>query len=76
MSLAHQVASLFAVTRGHCDEVEIDKITEWEHGMHEYLDTEAEGLLIEMEEVGELTDEIAEKLETTLKNWNTVFADK
>lgn len=76
MSLSHQVAALFAVTKGLCDEVEIEKITEWESGMHEYLDMEAADLLKEMEEVGEMTDEIAGKLETTIKNYNAVFADK
>lgn len=76
MSLAHQVAALFAVTRGLCDDVAIENITDWEAGLHEYLDTESQDLLDEMQKVGELTEDIAKKLEATIKDWNSAFAAK
>ncbi len=73
MSLSHQVASLFAVTRGLCDEVQIENITAWEHGLHEYLDANAAELLKEMEEIGKLTEEIESKLTETIKHWNSIY---
>ncbi|MFZ6015097.1 MAG: F0F1 ATP synthase subunit alpha [Patescibacteria group bacterium] len=76
MSLAHQIASLFAVTRGLCDQVEIDKITEWEEGLHNYLNDEAEDVLNLVQDKKELNEETEKALTKAIEDWNTAYINK
>ncbi len=73
MTLSLQVASLFAVTRGFCDAVPMERITEWETGLHQFLETEEKTLsLIEREQ--QLTEEVENALTTALEDWNKQFS--
>ena len=76
MSLAHQIASLYAITRGLCDEIPTEKITEWEKGLHDYLDGSETELLELMESKRELSEEIEKKLAKAIKDWNSAFKHK
>jgi len=38
MSLGHQVAVIFAGTRGFADQVPLDQMAAWEDGLHRFLD--------------------------------------
>ncbi|MBU1348696.1 F0F1 ATP synthase subunit alpha, partial [Patescibacteria group bacterium] len=74
MSFEHQVAVLFAVTKGHLDAVPIEKVRDWEDGLHAYLDTEYTETLDIIREKKVIDEGITKKLETALKAWNEVFA--
>ena len=76
MSLSHQIVALFAVTQGLCDEIDIDKIPEWEAGLHEYLDTEESALMNKIEEERAMSDEISDMLKNAIQNWNTTYKQK
>jgi len=76
MSLGHQILSLFAVTRGLCDEIPTDKVADWEKGLHEYLDTEAAQLIKEIEDKPVLTPELETAMTQTIKDWSSTFLSK
>ena len=73
MDLAHQVIVLYAVTKGMIDSVQVDRITDWERGLHEYLDTNAEDLLGDIREQRALNDKIIAKIEKAITDWNGAF---
>ena len=74
MSLGHQIASLYAVTRGLCDEIPTDKIQDWEAGLHQWLDTEKTDLVDEIHANPVLTPDMETKLTQAIKDWNSTFA--
>ncbi len=73
MALGHQIAVLFAVTRGLCDGVPTEKIQDWEEGLHKFLDAEKSDLLDEIRTNPVLTPEMETKLTQALKDWNATF---
>ncbi len=76
MALGHQIAVLFAVTRGLCDEVPTDKVQDWEAGLHQLLDSAHTDVLDEIHAKPVLTPEIEAKLTQIIKDWNVTFARK
>jgi F-type H+-transporting ATPase subunit alpha len=74
MAMEHQVAVIFAVTKGLIDEIPVDKIQEWEASFHEFLDTEETELMATLAEKKALDDEINAKLTDAVKKWNKAFA--
>jgi len=62
MTVAQQVAILFAVTRGHLDDVKTDRVREWESGFHRYLEGSRRDVLTAIEETGDLSEDIEAKL--------------
>jgi F-type H+-transporting ATPase subunit alpha len=76
MSLAHQIVSLYAVTKGLCDEVPTDKIQEWEHGIHEYMESEADKVLKTIETEKTMTPELEKSLTQAIKDWNKAYKQK
>ena len=41
MAMEHQVVVLYAATKGYVDAIAVEKIRDWEDGLHEYLDESA-----------------------------------
>ncbi len=74
MEMAHQVAVLFAATKGFVDAIEVARIAEWESGYHQYLDANAEDILNALRERNALDDEITTGLEKHITSWNQIFA--
>lgn len=73
MEMAHQVAVLFAVTKGFIDAIDVAKISQWESGYHQYLDANAEDTLNLLREKKALDDEITTGLEKHIASWNQIF---
>jgi len=61
MAVEHQVAILYAVTRGHLDEIPVGKVREWEAGYHKYLDSARKDVLETITKERDLTENV-EKL--------------
>ncbi|MFH1078502.1 MAG: F0F1 ATP synthase subunit alpha [Patescibacteria group bacterium] len=74
MSLEHQVAVLYAVTKGFMDEIPLDRMRAWEDGFHAHLDNECADLLATIREKKVLDPDVAAALDKALKAWNDVFA--
>ncbi|MHC4253333.1 MAG: F0F1 ATP synthase subunit alpha, partial [Planctomycetota bacterium] len=58
-----QIASIFAVTRGHLDEVDPGRVGEFEKGLHEFMREQHADVLESIREEKKLTPEIDEALE-------------
>lgn len=76
MSMAHQVVVLYAVTRGLLDQIQIEKIKEWENGLHEYLDAVQGDLLNDLQAKKTLEPELEEAIKAAVTDWNEQFKDK
>ncbi len=73
MAVEHQVAVLYALTNGFMDDVEIEKIKQWENDFHKYLDSQAKDVLTLITEQKALTDEVIAALEKAIKEFKEVY---
>jgi F-type H+-transporting ATPase subunit alpha len=76
MSVEKQVAIIFAASKGHLDDLNINKIASFEAGLFEYLDANSSNLLDEIVKKGKITDELEEKLNGAIVNFKTGFKAK
>ncbi len=61
-SVAQQGAVMYALTKGHMDDVDADKIGEWEAGLHKYMASNHKDFVNGLNEKPELSDEVEETL--------------
>ncbi|KKU55135.1 MAG: ATP synthase subunit alpha [Candidatus Moranbacteria bacterium GW2011_GWE1_49_15] len=73
MSVEHQVAIIYALTNGHLDGVEVEKIKEWENDFHKYLKSQAKYAIEIITEKKELSDEVIEALEKAIKEFKEIY---
>ena len=73
MSMAHQVAVLYAATKGYVDAIPTEKIREWEDGFHKHLDRSHRKLLENLMEKKILEPAIEEGLKKAIETWNEEF---
>ena len=72
MSVAKQIAIIFAVTNGSLDDVEVDAIREWEGEFHEFLDAKHPDLLSEITEKKTLDDSLTERLKAAIDQFKSL----
>ncbi len=73
MSMEHQVAALYGVTKGYVDAVPVENVKEWENGLHAHLDVNFEKLMTQLREKKALEPEIEDGLKKALEDWNQTF---
>ena len=66
MPVENQVAVLYALTQGYIDDVETEKIAEWEEKFVKYMKSMHQGILDEIRESGELSEKTEEKLKKAI----------
>lgn len=66
----HQVVVIWAVSNGHLDEVEMDKIKQWETLYLEYLESKHPGIIKEIKTRKELSEALIKKLGTATTRFN------
>jgi F-type H+/Na+-transporting ATPase subunit alpha len=71
--VAEQVISIYAGTRGHLDEVPVDKVRQFESELLQYVRDRQPGLLQQLVEVGDLTPDIEATLKQTLADFKAIF---
>ncbi len=69
MSVGQMAVSLFAVDQGYIDDVEVNKVMVFEEAMQSYIKSNYSELIDEMNEKGEYTDEIKEKLDKAVSEF-------
>jgi F-type H+/Na+-transporting ATPase subunit alpha len=74
MPVENQVAVIYAVTQGHLDAVPIERVRDWEHGLHEYLEASEDELMDGIREQKQLTEELEAQLVAALTEYNAIFA--
>ncbi|HEU0050454.1 MAG TPA: F0F1 ATP synthase subunit alpha, partial [Patescibacteria group bacterium] len=73
-SMEHQVAVLYAATKGYADSVPVEKISAWETGLLAYLDHHAKKTMEALREKKMLEPDIEEGLKKAITEWNEEFA--
>jgi F-type H+-transporting ATPase subunit alpha len=74
VSLAHEVLGVYAGTSGHVDDVEIERVSEWETAMLRYMETSHPDI-IKMVAMGhKLSDEEKAKIDSAMDAFNASWA--
>ncbi|MBP9864485.1 F0F1 ATP synthase subunit alpha [Patescibacteria group bacterium] len=73
MSMHHQVAVLYAVTKGYVDAIAVDRVREWELGFHSHLDSSASDLMDMLKDRKAIDEEIEKRLKVVIPEWTSMF---
>ncbi len=66
LSIAEMAVSLYAANEGYLDDVEVEKIVDFEAGLHSHLKASHKGLYEKINESGAYNDEIVEGMKTCI----------
>ena len=69
LSVAGIAVSLYAVENGYVDDVELEKVGNFEAALHDFMHGERKQLMAEIQEKAEYTDEIASALKDSLEEF-------
>ena len=74
LSIAETALSLYAVNEGYLDDVEVDKIVDFEAALHAYFRSEHADLMNQINESGDYSDEIQQGLEKVVTQFKQTQA--
>ncbi len=72
--VAKQVVSIYAVTHGFLDHLEVSDVRKWERGFLSFVEDRFEDVLIGLRQEGRLTEDIEGRLRSSIEEYNEVFA--
>ena len=73
MDTEKQVAIIFSAGKGLLDDIDADKVREFESSVLEHLENNHNDLFISIKESGEITSDVGEKLETAVTEFKKGF---
>ncbi|MCW5875182.1 MAG: F0F1 ATP synthase subunit alpha [Anaerolineales bacterium] len=73
MSLEHEVSVIYAGTSGLADNIEIERMNEWESSLVRFLDASHADLLKEIREKKALSDELKARLKGAIETFNSTW---
>ena len=73
MDVAEQIISIYAGTRGHLDEVAVDRVRDFEIGLLSFVRDRKPDLLIKIREVADLTTDIEEAIKSVITTFKASF---
>ncbi len=71
LSVAQMAISLFAVDRGYIDDVELNKVGDFEAALHSYMASSHKALVDKINEAGDLDDAIEAGLKSALESFKS-----
>ncbi len=71
MDVADQAVSLFAANEGFLDDVDLNKISDFEAALHSFMRAQHESLLDKINSTGDYNDEIANALRSAVENFKS-----
>ncbi len=74
LTVPEMAVSLFAANEGYIDDVEVEKVTDFEKALHEYMAAEHKALMDRMAAELELTDEIERGLRKAIEDFKAHHA--
>ena len=74
MKVERQIAIIFAASKGHLDDIEIEKVSEFESNLFDYLEANASDQLSLVKESGDLSDDISKSLDKLISDFKNSFA--
>jgi F-type H+-transporting ATPase subunit alpha len=75
-SVADQVVSLFAGTRGFCDDLAVSRVAEFESQLLQHIHGEHPEVCDEITRTGDLSDGLIDRLKEIIKNFKARFASE
>jgi len=73
LDVAKQVIIFFALSNGYLDNVPVDRVASFEAELYNYLDSQQEAILKEINKAKELSDDLTVKLKTALDNYKSTL---
>ena len=73
MTVERQVAIIFAASKGHLDDVDIDKVADFESSLFDYLDANASDQLKSISQEGDLSEEAGVALDKIISDFKNSF---
>lgn len=73
MSMAQQVAIIYAVTNGYMDDIPVERVGEFENRFHEYLDANAPEWINALTKEKDMTDELEQQLGRHIEDFKKTF---
>jgi F-type H+/Na+-transporting ATPase subunit alpha len=73
MPVGHQVVLIYTATGGFLDDVPVGDVKRFQTELLEYVDTRQAEIIKQIEESGQLPDELAEKLQGTIREFRKTF---
>ena len=73
MTVERQIAIIFAVSKGHLDDIAIEEVANFESNLFDYLDANASVQLKAISETGDLNDEQSKDLEKVITDFKNSF---
>ena len=74
MTVERQIAIIFAASKGHLDDIEIEKVSEFESNLFDYLEANASDQLSSIKESGDLSDDTSKSLDRLISDFKNSFA--
>ncbi len=69
LTIAEMAASLFAVDQGYVDDVEVGKVVQFEHAMHDFMRSQYKDLLDKINSTGDYDDDTEAALRKALEDF-------
>ena len=73
MTVERQVAIIFAASKGHLDDVDIDKVGDFESSLFDYLDANASDQLKSISQEGDLSEDASAALDKIISEFKNSF---
>lgn len=73
MDVAEQVISIYAGTRGHLDDIAVDRVRDFEIGLLQYVRDRKPELLTQIRDVADLTSDIEESIKAAIAAFKASF---
>ena len=74
MAVEKQVAIIFAASKGYLDDIDVEKVADFEAGLFEYLDANASDQLKAIKDEGIISDENSDALDKAISDFKNSFA--
>ena len=73
MSTANQVLIIYAASQGYLDDIELESVKDFEVGLLEYFASKSPECIKEIEDTGNIGDDLAEKMNKTIEAFKKSF---
>jgi len=74
MDVEKQVAIIFAASKGYLDDIDVEKVADFETSLFEYLDANASDQLKAIKDEGTISDENSDALDKAISDFKNSFA--
>ena len=71
LSVAYMAASLYAVENGYVDDIELDKVGDFESALHSYMASSQSELMTKIDDSGDYDDDIEAELKAAVDDFKT-----